>query len=365
VRNRRDGCIYPPYSSLDGVGLVSDTVPLAQNSRSETSFQQARVQAACLTSLLLLIACYNYFWPAHIVLHMSLPTIFSEKLVNSMSTVSIGIDYSGGDWKLCLLEDGEPSECLRFSEQEQAFRWLSHTSALYPEPTIGLSSLLDCAFCPLSALAGHLVASSGSTEHALPDFLISLSTLSRKGYGLPSLKYVASIPAYRRLLHTTMGTPDTLCSVATLLYRMRQSQASWAEMRFLCLEVGPWYTTINVVQDGRLVDSMVSRRDIRGSFDLAVRREAFWEGLLSDLGGLMAVHHFEDIVISQKNDSAEASVCKEQIIERLGDLYQCYLYPQSEHPGFEACIGAALLVAGLSSSSSSAELTSRLLVVVP
>jgi hypothetical protein len=285
--------------------------------------------------------------------------------VNTMSSVSIGIDYSGGDWKLCLLEDGKASECLRFHEQEEAFRWLSHTTALYPEPTIGLSSLLDCAFCPLSALTGQLCAFPGSTEHVLSDFLISLSTLSRWGYSLPSLKYVSSVPAHRRLLHPVMGTPDTLCSVATLLYRMRQSQASWSEMRFLCLEIGLWDTTINVVQDGRLVDSMASGRDTQKSFDLEIRREAFWEGLLADLGGLMAVHHFEDIVISQRNDSAEVSACKEQVAERLEELYQCYLYPQSEYPGFEASIGAALLVAGLSSSSPTAELTSRLLAVVP
>jgi hypothetical protein len=287
-----------------------------------------------------------------------------------MSLVSIGIDYSGTEWKLCLLEDGHTTGCQRFVDEKDAIDWLFHICALYSELTLGFSSYLDCALSPLFALSSHelhsLFPSSDqhSLDHSLSDFLISLSSFSHHSYSLPSLKYLPTIPPHRLLLHPTMGTSTSLCSIATLLYRMRQSQAAWTEMRFLCLEIGPWTSTISVVQDGLVIDGLAP--GIRKALDPAIHKRAFWEGLTYDLAGLMAVHHFEDIVISQQSGSAEAALCKEEVIQRLGDIYQFYLYPQDEPRlvGFESAIGAALLVSGFSQSGPTAELASRLLSVV-
>ncbi len=280
-----------------------------------------------------------------------------------MSVVSIGIDYSGSEWKLCLTEDGRTRDCLRFPEQKSVLQWLTHACTLAPEAVIGFSSRLDSAFSPLSALLDHVPPAD---NRALSDFLIALSTLSLRCYSLPALKYVSTVPAYRRLLHPAMGTANIFCSIATLLYRMREGSASWSEMRFLCLEIGPRTYTLSVVQDGLIIDGLAFGLSAQDSADSALSEQAFWEGLAYDLAGLMAVHHFEDIVISQQPDSTEAAACKEEVIQRLGDLYQFYLYPQTESQsiGFEAAIGAALLVAGFSPASPTAELASRLLAVI-
>jgi hypothetical protein len=287
-----------------------------------------------------------------------------------MSFVSIGIDYSGTEWKLCLLEDGRTTDCQRFIDEKDAVNWLFHICALYSDLTLGFSSYLDCALNPLFALSGHelqsLFPSSNqhSLDHSLLDFLSSLSSFSHNSYSLPSLNYLPTIPPHRLLFHPSMGSPTILCSIATLLYRMRQSQAAWTEMRFLCLEIGPWTSTISVVQDGLVIDGLAPA--LPKALDPAVHKQSFWEGLTYDLAGLMAVHHFEDIVISHQSGSSEAALCKDEVIQRLGDLYQFYLYPQDEPrvAGFESAIGAALLVSGFSQSGPTAELASRLLSVV-
>lgn len=283
-----------------------------------------------------------------------------------MPGISIGIDYVGTDWKLCLTEDGQATECLSFSDQESVVRWLAHTCALYSEPAIGFSSRLACDFGPVSTRL-YAPDAFAFASGALPDFLAALSTFSQHSYCLPALHYLPSIPSHRRLLHPTMGAPNSLCSIATLLYRMRQSEASWAEMRFLCLEIGPWNSTISVVQDGLIIDGLGTSPVLQEPLAPEIRTQAFWEGLTLDLAGLMAVHHFEDIVISQQPGSAEAVVCKEAVLQRLGDLYQFYLYPQSDaaFTGFESAFGAALLVAGFSQAGPMAELATRLLAVVP
>lgn len=283
-----------------------------------------------------------------------------------MSSISIGIDYSGVDWKLCLTEDGQATECLSFADQGSVVRWLAHTSALYSEPAIGFSSRLACAFGPASIRLYDADTLAPSSEgHWLPDFLAALATFSQHSYCLPALQHLPSIPAHRRLLHPTMGTANILCSIANLLYRMRQSDASWSEMRFLCLEVGPWNSTISVVQDGLIIDGTGARPGLQESLPSEIQTQAFWEELIHDLAGLMAVHHFEDIVISQQAGSDTAAACKEEVIQHLGDLYQFYLYPQSETAltGFESAFGAALLVSGFSQPGPLAELAMRLLTV--
>ncbi|HEY4387295.1 MAG TPA: DUF1464 family protein [Ktedonobacteraceae bacterium] len=284
-----------------------------------------------------------------------------------MPDISIGIDYSRIDWKVCLIEDGQTMDYLTFPDQESVVRWLAHTCALYPEPAIGFSSRLACRFGPASARLYAPDTFQDPDTHVQLDFLDALATFSQQSYCLPSISHLPSIPAHRLVLHPAMGAPNVLCSIATLLHRMRQSEATWEEMRFLCLEIGPWSSTISVVQDGLIIDALETSPILQKLSTSDIRTEAFWEELTQNLAGLMAVHHFADIVISQQADSADAAACKEEVIQRLGDLYQFYLYPQSEtkFAGFESAFGAALLVAGFSQSGPMAELAARLLAVVP
>ncbi len=51
-----------------------------------------------------------------------------------------------------------------------------------------------------------------------------------------------------------------------------------------------------------------------------------------------------------------------RLIERLADSYQIYLFPQasSEHEGYEAALGAALLAEGLELGGSAADVVNHL-----
>jgi predicted butyrate kinase (DUF1464 family) len=196
---------------------------------------------------------------------------------------------------------------------------------------------------------------NAQTTPDLREFLIAINAINGKSYSLPSVSNLTSVPHYRKLNRANMGSSDKLCSVAALLYRMRQQDASWSEMHFLYLEVGDDSRSVVVVSDGCIVDGLAHSSPVVHNEDDAgetleedVIEQAFWEGLSEDLAGLMAVHHFEDVVLVDRRSSDEARR-GDGVIERLGDLYQFYLFPhaESEPEGFEAAIGAAIIADGL------------------
>ncbi len=274
-------------------------------------------------------------------------------------TMSIGIDYKAGEWKTCFTENGQTIELCTFANSDVILEYIERICSFYPEPIIALSSRLETTLCSLQTLENAAKMPEMSDLHI---FLATITSFNRKNFHLPGLKHLKSVPRYRKRKRKDMGDADTLCSVATLLYRMRQQEATWSEMRFLYLEVGEDDRSIVVIKDGRVVDGLTVRMEVDEGEDEQEREQAFWEALAEDVAGLMAIHHFEDIIVIDRHSSLQDKLDRSTVVDRLGDTYQLYLFPRSESEpeGFESAIGASLIAEGLFRPSLASEVVERL-----
>ncbi len=289
--------------------------------------------------------------------------------------LSMGLDESKGRWKTCLTENGQTVELCSFVDAKAVLAYLGSTCAFYPEPTIALSSGFGTPLTSLYAFTEqHFDVWSRDSD--VSAFLIALGSMNLNSYSLPSVQYLPTIPHYRKLSRHDLGTTGKLCAVAALLYRMREREADWSEMQFLYAEVGRTAKSILVVENGQIVNGIGESagsmtypgsvfidsqpepfyRDngLEGAGDESNAELALWEGLAQDLGGLMAIHHCEDIVVTGVNKNAA--------IEKLTDIYQCYQFPYShaDQEGYEAALGAAIIAEGLYRPGIAAEVVEHL-----
>ena len=285
--------------------------------------------------------------------------------------ISIGIDSTTQNWKTCLMENGAILELCSFADAAALLAYVEHICALYPEPTVAVPY------------------SDRSLIEALHN---ALKSINLNSYCLPQIKELPTIPAYRKLNRLQMGAAGQLCTVAMLIYRLFERETAWSEMNFLLLEVQQDSVSIQVVEDGQIVNGLSGMADVSeirlhlrldGNFSYSfgsdhrestyrsdwlnpvdaskhelvnghARKYAFWEGLAQELAGLMAIHHCEDIVVLGQR--------KEAVIEWFDDIYQLYHFPykDSDRPGFEAATGAAIVAEGLAHNGLAAEVVERL-----
>ena len=277
---------------------------------------------------------------------------------NAMS-VSIGVSYSMGNWKTCLMENGQALELYSFVDPVAARGYLAHTCTVYPEPTIVVSTDLETPFTRLVTISSTgleemiLKRYAPEQKDALLEFLIALGCSNINSYFAPSVRYLPSMPQYRILMRENPGSSNYVCAVAALLSQLRAREAAWSEMNFLCLEVDTTFRSILVVEDGQIVNGMSSMTRCEDRFQEA-SEQAYWEGLTQELAGLMAIHHFEDIVVMGR--------MKDAFIKRFADSYQVYLFPSNEPDfnGFEAALGAATIAEGLFGHNFLLEIVERL-----
>ncbi|QBD82726.1 DUF1464 domain-containing protein [Ktedonosporobacter rubrisoli] len=290
--------------------------------------------------------------------------------------LSIGISSGKGCWKTCLIEDGRVLDASSFEDAKSTFTHIEQLCAWYPEPIIALASHLATPFCQLSTLSENASQLFSAFPHSadeerdgFPQFLSALSSISLTSYGLPDIKHLFSVPVHRKLYRNPMGDASLLCSVATLLYRMRLRDAPWPQMRFYFLSIDGSTRNIAVVEDGRIIDGIgkdarLLQPAVQGlPEDAETLAQAFWESLSQDLAGLMAIHHLEDIVLRDDSAHAGHNNSAEAALEHLGHLHQIYLFPDDEPAthGFEVAFGAALLAQGLHYPGLAAEVVERLL----
>jgi predicted butyrate kinase (DUF1464 family) len=274
----------------------------------------------------------------------------------------IGINYTSGHWKTCLTENGKMQDFSTFTDIQSTFSYVNQLCREHPDARVALSSPQEAPFLPLHSVI-HEQLAIGNEWSDVQNFLHLINAASLKGYQLPAIKYLPEVPRYRRLKYSSLGGAEKLCSVATLLYRMRQQDAPWSEMHFLYLEIGVVSHSITVIRDGYIVDGI---GEVSIGYEEAVDEEdrvlAFWERLVQDLAGLIALHQIKDIVIKDYH----AATREQNVIDRLGESYQFYLFPrvETEPEGFEGAIGASILAEGLSGLGLSAEVAGRLLSVV-
>jgi predicted butyrate kinase (DUF1464 family) len=278
--------------------------------------------------------------------------------------LSVGIDHSRQNWKTCILENEQTLELCSFVDSASVLAYVERTCAFYPELTIALSLGLDAPFTPLSTITDQQLdeitknSITGRQESETREFLIAIRAINLNSYILPSVKYLPGIPIHRKLLRANLGTSNEVCAVAALLYRLREREAAWPEMRFLFVEVDPHYASVLVLEDGFVINGI---GNIRGKSTHVATvelnghiQQAFWEGLTQELAGLMAIHHIEDIVVMGEYRNA--------FNERFADTYQVYLFPYTEtdKQGFEAALGAAVIADGLYCPGLAGEVVERL-----
>lgn len=274
-------------------------------------------------------------------------------------SVSLGLSCNMGNWKTCLMENGQALEFFSFVDHVALRAYLEQTCTLYPEPTIVLSTDLETPFTSLIKISRtcleDMILQRYTSEQKDPllKLLIATGHSSINSYFAPSVRYLPTIPPYRLLMRESLGTSNHVCAVVSLLSQLRARESEWSEMNFLFLEVNANFRSILVVEDGQIINGMSSMTRSQEQF-LEACEQAFWEGLTQELAGLMAIHHLDDIVIAGQR--------KDAFNERFADNYQVYLFPYSQPDleGFEAASGAAAIAEGLSSHTPSAEIVERL-----
>lgn len=274
-------------------------------------------------------------------------------------SVSLGLSCNMGNWKTCLMENGQAWEFFSFVDHVALRAYLEHTCTLYPEPTIVLSTDLETPFTSLIKISRtcleDMILQRYTSEQKDPllKLLIAAGHSSNNSYLAPSVRYLPTMPPYRLLMRESLGTSNHVCAVASLLSQLRARESEWSEMNFLFLEVNANFRSILVVEDGQIINGMSSMTRNQEQF-LEACEQAFWEGLTQELAGLMAIHHLDDIVIAGQR--------KDAFNERFADNYQVYLFPYSQPDleGFEAASGAAAIAEGLSGHTPSAEIAERL-----
>jgi hypothetical protein len=288
--------------------------------------------------------------------------------------LSLGIEYSVQQQKMCLMESQHIVETKLFTATDALLSYIEDICARYPEPVVALSispaplSDNSLAMASEDALYQEITAYMRQSLSETQAIDAKLDALNLTSYRIPSVKQVTSIPRYRKLNRDKMGSSSVLSAVATLLYRMRRQDAAWSEMRFLYLDIEKAARSIIVVQDGTIVDGMTrpmyealynddGDREIRHLVEAA-----FWEGLTQDMATLMALHHCEDVVLLVQRQPEELYRLREVVIERFGGIYPCYLFPtqEGEPEGFEAVIGASVIAEGLYEAGGAAEVVTRL-----
>lgn len=292
-------------------------------------------------------------------------------------TVSIGIDYVPGQWRVCRVEQGQLAEFHLFGSAEEMLTVVRQLCAQYPEPTIVVALDVVTPFAPLPTLSDEQLEQLVQRYHPGSAFsearmaLQALRALSLRSYCAPSVAYLPAVPLHRCLMRPALGSARAVCAVIALLHYMREQQATWEEMNFFCVDAGANGTSVLVIVNGQVVNGIdplqgsslpmiynylaelegaegLTGEKHNGRVDLQpVLDEAFWEGLKQELAGLLALHHSEDMVVLGAQSA--------RLVERLADTYQVYLFPHAhtEREGYEAALGAALLGEGLEQDGAS------------
>lgn len=285
-------------------------------------------------------------------------------------TISIGIDYVPGQWRICSIEPGKQAEFQICATLREMQALVSQVCALYPEPTIVVSLHVATPFGSLAGLREqqleHLAccASATSACSEVKEALVALRSSSLRSYCAPSVEYLPTLPAHRRLLRPALGSASEVCAVVALLGHMREQEANWPEMNFFYINADENGTCVLVIKEGQIVNGIGL---VQGSQPLSAsllptehgasplaREEAYREGLRQDLAGLLALHQLEDVVLLGRRSPV--------LVEQLADSYQLYHFPRlgPGGAGYEAALGAARLAEGLEQEGCAADVVNRL-----
>lgn len=78
-----------------------------------------------------------------------------------------------------------------------------------------------------------------------------------KGYFIPGIKHLPTVPKYRKVGKIDMGTSDKLCSAALALYEeSKRLQKDYGEISFILVEMGSGFTAVIGTKNGRIIDAV-------------------------------------------------------------------------------------------------------------
>ncbi len=297
-------------------------------------------------------------------------------------TLHIGIDYQPDQWRVCIIGHNEAPELHTLGTAREVLTAISAVCTRGAIPTLIVSLDVTTPFLSMQSMNDGQLDRLVQRYHPTPmasevsEVLQELRAMHIHSYCAPSVEYLPTLPAHRRLMRPTLGTANELCALLALLQHMREQEAIWQEMNFLYVNASSTGVCILVIKGGQVVNGigtvqgssfsaasgyleMLETADDLGEQEQRAHlqrafREAFWEGLTQELAGLMAIHHIEDIVVLGQRSG--------DLVERLAGVYQIYYFPyaRTEREGYEAASGAALMAEGLEHTGSAAEVVQHL-----
>ncbi|TFG05373.1 MAG: DUF1464 domain-containing protein [Promethearchaeota archaeon] len=78
-----------------------------------------------------------------------------------------------------------------------------------------------------------------------------------KGYFIPSVKLLSTVPPHRKINKIDMGTADKVCSAALGIYdQSNEFKIEYSDTSFILVEIGTGFTAIIGIQNGKIVDGI-------------------------------------------------------------------------------------------------------------
>lgn len=279
--------------------------------------------------------------------------------------LSLGIDAGTKSFKTCLMRNGKKE--LKSLSSNKAFQYLVSVRKKYPSIPIVLPSGFGIPLTEACRLTDRdifeMTLKKEDTNIVGLGKFLQKATQLKNAYCIPSVKLLPTVPRYRKYNKIDMGTSDKLCSVAFILSILSKKE-NLRTIDFIMCEVGWGFTSLVVVKGGKVVDGMggtqmlgalcrgtidgelaylhdFSKKDIYSGGYIHIEkrggegRRAFTEELEKKILGLKEYYHIDRLIVSGRRKHEVG-----RMISRSQTL-------TSEHEGYEASMGAALIADGI------------------
>jgi predicted butyrate kinase (DUF1464 family) len=279
--------------------------------------------------------------------------------------LSLGIDAGTKSFKTCLMKE-EKME-LKSHSPEKAYEYLVRVRKKYPDCPIVLPSGFGIPLKEACNLTDRdifemTLKKEDTSIVGLGKFLQKVRHL-RKAYCIPSVKLLPTVPLHRKINKIDMGTSDKLCSIAFILERLMETE-TLSHIDFMNCEVGWGFASLIIVRKGKIVDGIggsnllgplcrgaidaeiaylhvFSKKEIYNGGFLPVEKtfhcgsKMFREDLTKKIHGLREYYGIDRLILTGR---------RKRVLKKIFPRAQILL---SEHEGYEAAAGAAIIASGL------------------
>ncbi|MEM3677400.1 MAG: DUF1464 family protein [Candidatus Bathyarchaeia archaeon] len=180
----------------------------------------------------------------------------------------IGMDPGTRSLDICGLEDGKvfldetiPTKVMASSPESIA----SKIEENMPIDLVAAPSGYGLPFIAISELDGHnlsqvVLARGEDLKVGVPGLTVLLKIFKErgfKGYTIPGVIHLPTVPYYRKANRIDMGTADKLCCAALGIYdQAERLNIGYKETSFIIVELGYAFTAALAVRDGLIIDGL-------------------------------------------------------------------------------------------------------------